>query len=136
MASERETEINIRRCLVEVGIHGPLLEQAVRSILGQAYQPQPEPKKRRCGASQPHEKGEDGWMYCVLPSGHTQPHTDYELWWQDGDVVEVTTVEEIRAVPDHVHDFVGDEDTCVREQGCQLTWGERMAQDREWGNES
>jgi hypothetical protein len=54
--------------------------------------------------------------------------------WEDGSVVQVVVVEEIRSIPDHVHGFVGDEDTCVREQGCPITWGESVAQDREWRN--
>jgi hypothetical protein len=97
----------------------------------------PKMSRRRCGASYPHERGEDGWEYCVLESGHTgSPHEDADgQKWRDGYTVTVVIEDEVRSVPDHVHDFVGDEDTCTRgkNNGCQLTWGERTAQDREWG---
>jgi hypothetical protein len=132
MASER-TEQGLRDFLAHVGLTERQIDQAVQITLDLA--PKPSPKKRRCGASLPYEDGSQGWMYCELESGHAgRPHMDPDgLQWTDDTIVEVTTVEEIRAVPDHVHDFVGDEDTCVREQECQLTWGERMGQDREWG---
>lgn len=80
---------------------------------------------RRCGASLPHEDSEDGWYWCVLAAGHEGIHHegDPTIGWSDGEVVEVYSYDDVRAVPDHVHDFVGDEDTCVREPGCQLTWG-------------
>lgn len=29
---------------------------------------------------------------------------------------------------EHKHDFVGDEDTCVNDPGCDLTWGEFLAE--------
>ena len=29
----------------------------------------------------------------------------------------------IRRIPEHKHDFVGDEDTCVVYKGCPVTWG-------------
>lgn len=134
MASEREKEKNLRRALAEVGIRGPLLDKAVQAILGTAPVEKPQPEKRRCGASLPYESADDGWHWCTLPAGHATPHTDgLDIWWRDGDAVEVTTVDEVWAVPDHRHDFTGDHDTCVREQGCELTWGEFKQQDREWG---
>lgn len=92
-----------------------------------------DPRVRRCAASIPHANDEDGWRYCELDF-HTYgtPHKDADGGqWQDGDAVEVTIVEEIFAVEDHRHDFVGDENTCVRLNACQMTWGEYRAQERE-----
>lgn len=80
----------------------------------------------RCGASLPHEDIEgDGWYWCILPMGHKGAHHegDPAIGWHDGEVVEVYRLENVTAVPHHIHDFVGDEDTCVREPGCQLTYG-------------
>lgn len=33
-----------------------------------------------------------------------------------------------RQIPEHKHNFTGDEDTCTVYQDCPVTWGERMAQ--------
>jgi len=89
---------------------------------------------RRCGASLPHEDAEDGWYWCILPMGHKGVHHegDPSIGWHDGEIVEVYSTDLVRAVPSHIHDFVGDEDTCVAQQGCQLTWGGSCAQDTKW----
>lgn len=84
-----------------------------------------------CGAGLPDADGDEPWHWCVLPRDHKDPHTDGERSWNTGDVVEVTTVEEVSSFGPHVHDFVGDEDTCVR--GCPLTWGEFKRQMAEAG---
>ncbi len=96
---------------------------------------QPRKHRPQCGASLPHEAAEDGYYWCTHEAGHTGPHVEGDdpvIGWSDGETVEVCTVEDVRSVPHHVHDFVGDEDTCVRERGCKLTWGESRAQKREW----
>lgn len=88
-------------------------------------EPQAKPR-RRCGASLPHEDAEDGWYWCDRAAGHSGLHNegpDPAIAWEDGEIVEVYTTEEVKAVPHHIHDFVGDEDTCVRDPRCQLTWG-------------
>lgn len=118
-------------------VEAPRPELPVR-VPGQAMKPNTwQPKKHRpqCGASVPHEAAEDGYYWCTREAGHTGTHVEGDdpmIGWSDGEIVEVYTVEDVRAVPHHVHDFVGDEDTCVREQGCQLTWGEYQGQKREW----
>lgn len=84
-----------------------------------------EPKRaRRCSASLPYPDAEDGWHYCVLNSGHNDKHLDGLFAWEDGDTVEVTTVEDVRAVEDHAHEFVGDQDTCLGHVRCEMTWHE------------
>jgi hypothetical protein len=118
-------------------VEAPRPELPVR-VPGQAMKPNTwQPKKHRpqCGASVPHEDAEDGYYWCTREAGHTGTHVEGDdpvIGWSDGEIVEVYTVEDVRAVPHHVHDFVGDEDTCVREPGCKLTWGEYKAQKREW----
>lgn len=88
-------------------------------------------KDRRCGASRPQEDGED-WLWCAREAEHEGPHMDanFGLAWNDGEWVEVRV--DILSVPHHVHDFVGDQDTCVNHAGCKLTWGERLAQNKAW----
>lgn len=91
--------------------------------------------EKRCGASLPFEKAEDGWYWCNKEAGHAGLHKvgpDPWITWEDGAVVEVYSVLEVQAVPHHEHGFVGDEDTCVRDIGCQLTWGEFKAQNSTW----
>jgi hypothetical protein len=91
--------------------------------------------RAQCGASLPHEAAEDGYYWCNREAGHPGDHMekgDLPIGWSDGVVIEVYTMSDVHAVPHHVHDFVGDEDTCVRERGCQLTWGESGGQKREW----
>lgn len=88
--------------------------------------------KKQCSASLPNADGDEDYSWCSLPSGHAVAHTDGERSWQDTDYIEVTTVTEVRAVPDHQHGFVGDEDTCVRDQNCPLTWGDHLHQTRLW----
>lgn len=77
-----------------------------------------------CGAGLPNADGDEPWFWCVLHRDHTGRHTDGEKSWDDRTIVEVTRVDEVWAVPDHRHDFVGDQDTCVGLHGCPLTWGE------------
>lgn len=36
--------------------------------------------------------------------------------------------DEASSVPDHKHEFVGDQDTCIEYVECQVTWGEFQAQ--------
>jgi hypothetical protein len=84
--------------------------------------------RRLCGAMLPHENDDDGWMRCRWESGHSQDHEDrFGKRWRDSDEVTVTIVENIRAVPDHQHDFVGDDDQCHGHSLCRLTWMERRA---------
>jgi hypothetical protein len=74
------------------------------------------------------EDPDDGWLYCELEEGHKGPHRESRtnVPWLDTEVVEVRTP--VQAVPHQVYDFVGDEDTCVRNHGCQLTWSEYLSQ--------
>jgi hypothetical protein len=62
-------------------------------------------------------------------------HEDSDRVWWDNDEVEVVTRTLVRAVPDHTHDFVGDQDECVAEKSCRLTYGEHGAQQRMWEQE-
>lgn len=92
-----------------------------------------QPKGARCGASLPHEDAEMGWYWCRRPAGHPGQHVEDDpvIGWTDGEVIEVYFVEEVHAVPHHQHEFVGDEDKCIRHPGCTLTWGEFKQQQRE-----
>jgi hypothetical protein len=132
MASEKAEAL--REFLREkIGLTEPQINSCILATLGEVYTPAPKPKSRRCGASLPHPNADDGWRWCIQASGHTTPHMDEGLYaWTDGTTVEVTTVEVFLAVPDHVHDFSGDDMACSRDIECQLTWGERTAQDRKW----
>jgi hypothetical protein len=93
------------------------------------------PYARRCGASAPNQDAEKDWHYCYHPAGHAGKHEDDERIWSDGEMVRVTVVEEMYAVPHHVHDFVGDEDRCVRIPECNLTYGGFRAQKKAWEEE-
>jgi hypothetical protein len=79
--------------------------------------------RRRCAASLPREDANDGWYRCIRPANHAGPHHegDPDIGWVDGETVEVYTISEIHAVPDHRHGFVGDEDECVGHYDCRLT---------------
>lgn len=99
-------------------------------------EPQTKPA-RRCGASLPHEDSDDGWYWCDKEAGHSGAHNegpDPVIEWTDGEIVEVYTVDDVCAVPHHVHDFVGDQDTCVGDTDCQLTYGEFRHQKEKWGS--
>lgn len=88
-------------------------------------------KKRLCAASVPHPDGEQGWYFCELMSGHGEDHRMGDHTWHDGVVVEVTTVDEIMSVPNHIHSFSGDEDTC-HHSGCELRWAMHLRLEDEW----
>jgi len=133
--SETSREANLRYFLRSVGLTQDQVERAVRLTLGEEPAPKPTPRERRCGASLPHPDAAKGWRWCGLSSGHTEPHMDVEdnlFAWEDGTEIEVTSVELVRAVPDHTHAFAISQKTCVRFEGCQLTW----EQHRERGNGS
>lgn len=87
---------------------------------------------RRCGASLPDEDVTEGWHYCYHPAGHKGMHEDETNMWSDGEVVDVHTVQQIRAVPDHPHEFVGDTDLCRSGFGCQLAYGEYVSWQKWW----
>jgi len=89
---------------------------------------------RRCGASLPKANADEGWYWCDQKHGHTGNHTDHSdgaVEWRDQDTVCVVSYDIVRAVSDHLHDFIGDDDEC-QESGCALTYGKSMAQQREW----
>lgn len=83
-----------------------------------------------CGAGLPHHDGDENWFWCTLKRGHSGAHTDGERSWTDEAVIEVVSIIDVRAVPSHQHDFVGDQDTCVGLSSCPLTWGEYQSQRR------
>lgn len=93
-------------------------------------------RQRRCGASLPDTNGGEGWHYCYYRGGHTGYHEDEAVSWAEGKVVEVVSMDLVRSVPDHQHDFVGDQDTCTEHPGCPLTWGEYKAQQEKEAEES
>lgn len=97
------------------------------------------PKKpaRRCGASLPDADGDNDWHYCIKPERHAGSHESADrpsVFWKDGDSVEVTWTEEVFAVPNHVHDYVGDSDDCQTAPNCPLTWRAASGWAREWEN--
>lgn len=89
-------------------------------------------KKRLCAASFPHPEADQGWYFCELESGHGEDHRDRDLTWHNGMVVEVTTVEEVMAVPNHIHAFVDDEDTCTAMTDCPVTWAMHLRLQDAW----
>lgn len=92
---------------------------------------------RRCGASLPKERADEGWYRCDQKQGHTGNHTDHTdgvKEWRDQDTVCVVSYDNVRAVPDHVHDFIGDGDEC-QEPGCTFMWGDHMRQQTRWEQE-
>lgn len=81
-----------------------------------------------CGAGLPDRDGDRPWHWCDLAPRHQGRHRALGVSWDDTASTEVLTLESVRAVPDHVHDFVGDEDTCVAMRSCPLTWYEFLGQ--------
>lgn len=117
------------------------LHAAEDAILARIFEePVPEaPKKpaRRCGASLPDADGDNDWHYCIKPENHAGAHESYakdgpSTFWRDGDSVEITWTEEVFAVPNHVHDYVGDSDDCQTAPNCPLTWRAASGWAREW----
>jgi hypothetical protein len=134
-AEKLETHIGEWKATAEAHAYGlpEILATATMGDFGPVEPPaKPKPKGRRCSASTPYEEADKGWAWCVLSSGHQGRHEDADgIPWSDGDVVEVRIVAEIRSVRDHQHDFVGDQDECVGEPSCRLTYGEFKTQKRE-----
>lgn len=99
-------------------------------------QPAPKPVVR-CGASRPHEDGDEDWYYCKRSWGHEGSHDSSgrqgeRVQWTDGDSFEVMTVDTVYAVASHRHDYVGDSDQCQRDGRCPLTWQGSHTWEREW----
>lgn len=98
------------------------------------------PYKRRCGASLPKARADEGWYWCDQQEKHSGNHTDHSdgvVEWRDQDTVCVVSYDNVQAVRDHEHDFIVpfDDAKCSENGDCPLTRGEYKAQQAWWEQE-